>query len=107
MGYGLQSGDIDGDGQHDLLIAASGVFPGQWPGKLLVYRGPLASGVYEPDDADAVVYGEYTFDYFGRAIVSTDLDDDGRDDVIVSAMGWPAGDSRGAVWSLSGASLLP
>lgn len=107
MGFALAGGDIDGDGQQDFVVSASGVSPSSRPGNLLVYRGPLADGVRTMDDADGVVRGEYSFDLFVRAIAVLDADGDGRDDLAVGAPGWPAGRARGAVYLLTGADLLP
>lgn len=106
VGYGVGGGDIDGDGQGDLIVGASGVWPGEDVGKLLVFLGPIA-GVLASEDAAAVVYGEYAYDYFGRTIVALDADGDDQDDLAVAAYGWPVGTYNGAVYLFAGADLLP
>ena len=107
MGWALEGADIDGDGQQDLVISASGVSPGRQQGALLGFRGPVRPGTLTAADADGRVYGEHAYDYFTRAIAVVDADGDERQDLVAGASGFPEGELRGAVYLLTGATLLP
>ncbi len=105
-GFGIAGADVTGDGTTDLVVGASGVPPGRSPGAVLVFPGPV-SGISQTEDAPYQVHGENDFDLFGRAMAVVDADGDARDDLVVGAHWWPAGEGRGAVYLLLGADIAP
>jgi hypothetical protein len=106
FGSSAATGDFDGDGVLDLAMGASGIAPGgEWPGKVLIFSGPLRMARLEEADATRVITGDREYDYFGGAIGSADADGDGADDLVVSAQA--AGDGRGRVYLITGAALFP
>lgn len=97
-------GDLDGDGADELGLAALGLTdrPALW-----VFRGPL-SGALSVDDADQALYGDPAWGpTAGRLVPGGDLDDDGRDDIL---LGYPTlgvgADGGGGAYLLSGATLF-
>lgn len=93
VGYNMAGeGDFNGDGYDDLLIGA----PGNWktyppiPGYLYIVFGKAnpdwGFDCIMMDEADVTIVGEDDFDQFGYASCFVDdLDDDGYDDVLVTA----------------------
>jgi hypothetical protein len=81
--------DLDGDGRADLVVGAPGA--AARPGRVYVY---LASGFSQtggPSPA-VIIEGEQPGDAFGWAVQSAgDLDQDGRDELLVSAPRYDAG----------------
>jgi hypothetical protein len=84
-GIGVAAGDLDGDGQDDLVVGA----PGSWdsvsrPGQVMVFPGPL-SGVHTRTDAAAVWVGTRLDDHAGYALALGDLDGSGKLDLAIGA----------------------
>lgn len=79
--------DYDGDGHADLALGASGdATMGTNSGKLAVFFGPVATGVWLVNEADTTLLGEAEYNYAGSPIRGApDLTGDGRDDLLVSA----------------------
>ena len=83
------AGDVDGDGQADLLIAAPPEDTGgNASGSVYLVLGPSTGGLVDLRYADAQLYGEGDNHFAGREIHGPgDLDGDGYDDIMVGADG--------------------
>ena len=80
------AGDMDGDGQDDVLVgAARADGGGTASGAAYLVYGPAAS-VYDLGGADARLLGVSTDDYAGASVAGVgDTDGDGKEDILVGA----------------------
>jgi hypothetical protein len=109
FGYDLTAGDLNGDGEDDLVVSAyytdvSSSLP--TAGAVYVVYGPIADDLSLPTDAALTMSGVVSGDTTGRAISAEgDVNGDGVDDLLVSASNYdPDGQSNaGAVALVYGA----
>ena len=97
-------GDVDGDGNPDLLIGASrDDYTDSDAGGGYVVMGPI-SGTVDLSEAQGKVIGEASDDYAGTAIAGAgDVNSDGFDDFVVGAPGNDTlGDNAGAAYLIYG-----
>ncbi len=78
----VSAGDLDGDGNNDLLVGAPGGDAD--PGTLFVFHGPFV-GDRLASSAEATLQGENPGDAAGWAAATADLDGDGIRDIVVGA----------------------
>ena len=83
------AGDVDGDGQADLLVSAHPEDTGgNASGSVYLVLGPSTGGLVDLRYADAQLYGEGDNHFAGRTVAGPgDLDGDGYDDIFVGADG--------------------
>lgn len=99
LGQSADTGDLDGDGAPELIVAApANPLRSPDPGAVLVFRGPLAPGEYEPADADLTLTNRQpdAADGFGWPVSAGDLDGDFTDDLVIGATYDPDEDGRPA-----------
>lgn len=92
LGWSLAGGgDLNGDGLHDVVVAAP--FAGGGMGRIYVVFGrpdptPIALAAVAAGDGGYALYGDFAGEYTGWSVdVLDDLDGDGNDDLAIGA-GW-------------------
>jgi len=86
-GYSVAiAGDTNGDGYADVLVGApEEASAGNLSGTVYLVQGPISGSMYLTS-ADAIFAAENNDDYLGSAVSTAgDVDDDGRDDVLLGA----------------------
>ena len=101
-GISLAGGELDGDGQADLLIGASG-YSLQRGGVYLLWGGGW-SGTVSLSDADALIYGSIRGGLLGSALAVGDVNGDGISDILAGAPGYAEGSTAelGAAYLMLG-----
>jgi len=92
FGAGMTAGDLDNDGTGDLVVSSPGFYGGtswqsQTTGSVWFFSGDTLNGAstLSDSDADGSIEGEDAGDLFGSSLLAGDLDDDGDDELAVSA----------------------
>jgi hypothetical protein len=89
VGKSLLIKDINGDNLSDIIIGVPDATANSYSsaGKVYIYYGSLSSSEYNLSSADLELHGEYgTYDA-GGSLTSGDINNDGYNDLIVSAVG--------------------
>ncbi len=87
LGTYLVTGDWNGDGRTDL--AASAAFREGFTGRVYGWWGPLREGEVielQIEEPDFTIDGDLTSGFFGAAMASGDIDDDGFEDLAIVAL---------------------
>ncbi|MFT5680628.1 MAG: hypothetical protein ACI8RZ_001534 [Myxococcota bacterium] len=88
VGYELAlGGDVNGDGYDDLIVDGYGDEGdgGSYNGTIYLFLGPVTGGSLDVTNADAMMSGGNTSEYFGQYTTDfVDLDGDGSDEVVGS-----------------------
>ena len=110
LGYSVAgAGDVNADGYGDVIVGAPGHGGSNDYGRAYLYLGSAAGLEHF---ATWTVSGEGIGNRFGNSVAGAgDVNGDGYGDVIIGAVGYPAGSSRGKVYlyygSASGLSFDP
>ncbi|MGA1793924.1 MAG: hypothetical protein ACMUHM_08235 [Thermoplasmatota archaeon] len=88
FGTSIASGDLDGDGRDDIAIGAPQSDLGVGGGAVMVFFAREPDELYTSVghyDADLVITAGDEDDWFGYALLARDLNDDGRDELLIGA----------------------
>ena len=86
-GCSLASGDLDDDGQRDVVIGADGSDDGGSDSGVVYVVDGSRTGTIDLGGAEAKIVGERSSTYVGRSIDVADIDNDGIDDLVIGAYG--------------------
>jgi hypothetical protein len=103
VGAGAAAGDIDGDGQADLLLGVHAYTSTDMPGRVHLFYGPLSTGT-PLDNGDWVVVGPEASDGFSNTITVGDFNADGLGDIAVGAP-YTGSETDGAIYIFCGADI--
>jgi hypothetical protein len=98
LGTGASAGDLDGDGDPELLIGAAGL--GADLGGLVLAFDGTATGALTPADAVGRLHGDFPRDHLGGAVLAVDPDGDGSSDVIACEL-------EAGCFAIPGSALAP
>jgi hypothetical protein len=98
-GLSLAAGDLDADGQDDLLLGAP--FSEDQAGAVYLVQGPLDTAT-SLADADAAARGDAPGDALGLALAIGDVDGDGYPDALLGDALDSDGPTAGGAWLLRG-----
>jgi hypothetical protein len=82
LGTALTAGDVDGDGQTDLVVGAP--YESTITGATYVFHGPM-TGEWDDTAASSQFLGNAEYDNAGTAVALADLDANGRMDLLIGA----------------------
>ncbi|MFZ2153732.1 MAG: FG-GAP-like repeat-containing protein, partial [Candidatus Moraniibacteriota bacterium] len=85
FGYSLLGADLNADGKTDLIIGAYQFNSSQ--GRVYVFYND-GSMVGAADEADVIISGQESNNYFGYALSAGDLNSDTQSDLIISSFGY-------------------
>jgi len=98
FGHSIAVGDVNGDGELDLIVGAD-KYEG-YKGRAYLYYGPIVSDTA----VDKIFTGEATDDTFAMAMTARgDVDGDGCDDLLIGTLYWPKYTNRGRAYLYYGA----
>lgn len=110
FGAAVASGDFDGDGIDDIAISMREELPTIGPGRVYLIKGrPDLAGTVSLlnerlDHRSFYINGRSNGDHFGETLFFTDLDHDGKDDLVI---GTPDSGSGGIVDIFYGRDFTP
>ena len=81
LGYSSAKGDFNGDGKEDLVLGAPG-YNGSRGGVFIFFSGSKTR-VLGYNDADVRIDNGEPYSFFGLKLKVGDVDNDGRDDLLV------------------------
>jgi len=111
LGTSFTVGDINGDGIDDLIVGEKAAL-GNGEASVIYGRSDFPTtgtiNISDLHDVRIKFSGFSGFaDFFGEQVLAADLNNDGFDDIIVSAPGQAGTAARGSIYVIYGSSTLP
>ncbi len=107
LGYAVAGGDMDGDGDDELVVSAPGSdISGTDAGAVYIFEAEVlgSDGPASPGDAATTFTGSHPLERFGETLCVADVNGDGQADLLIGSPGWGPGERMlsGRVYVLLG-----